>query len=143
MSGEVQSTWVDGVTFTFRRCWVDGVEVPPRVATFNDRLVAVVDPEDHQVAERLVDAFFAQFETNDPADYTAERQAEAMQEAIRGLVAPPEPVEVFEHLVVGMPAPNGAVTGLCGKTWKPGRGGTVATQRCPECVAIIEAGWSK
>jgi hypothetical protein len=96
--------------------------------------VAVVAYEDREQVERLLAVMkgrgWCGIDDEAPAD---------MQAALREF-ADPKPVEVFEHF----PADFGTDTtrSHCGKVWKPDPT-TVSVGRCPECVAIVEAGWMK
>jgi hypothetical protein len=36
---------------------------------------------------------------------------------------------------------SGTTDALCGKVWKPCADNTVLVGKCPECVAIVAAGW--
>lgn len=96
------------------------------------RPLVVLDPEDLEQVERLDDLLL---ETLDDATAQVDMQA-----ALRALMKPRQ--EVFEHFVLTAGIHGKQRTSICGKVWTPSND-SVSMGPCPECSAVVNAGWTK
>lgn len=123
-SGQERAIWTGQHWFT-----ESGIAVYPGDVT-DAHPLAALDPEDYDAVTDLMRRFWREADDN--------HGAREMQAALCSL-AEPEP-EVYEHFVQS----GGAVKrSLCGKVfWEPDER-SVSMGKCPECAALVEAGWIK
>lgn len=99
------------------------------------RPLVVIDPESDDDVRLLCEAYRS-------VDHGVGTMP--MQAALRSLIEPPKPDEVYEHYTPTSPNPIAArAVAICGKVWRPNAANTVSIGKCPECAETIEAGWTK
>lgn len=111
--GDPCSVWADGIT--------------------SARRLLVLDPEDRAQVERLLTQFYDGLF----GAVVQPEETDAMQAALRSLLAPPP--EVLEHYP-GRTDQAGTVVSVCGKVWRPAENVTVVG-RCETCEEIVSKGW--
>lgn len=98
------------------------------------RPLVVIDPEDREQVERLRDILT-------PPGAMFRHGCGEIEAALREF-ANPTPVEVFEHFVLEATNCAPPLQSVCGKVWAP-NDNSVSVGTCPECEAIVDAGWVK
>jgi hypothetical protein len=129
--GDVRAMWIAGQGWAV----ADGTRGVSK-SYIGVRPLLVLDPESDDDAHRLIRAFWDHH--NDDCD-----DEQAMRDAMRSLVAPPEPPkpEVYEHFVER--AVDDLSRALCGKVWAPKGDAVTVIGKCPACAHLKRStGWS-